>query len=119
MSRTVIARRLAGRDVLRSRCILRSVMTVGLSRERYTEGVEMVHSHFIGRAAIAAAIASALALPAPGLGVEIRFRSFSGSATMGPQFDAYAAKLADTSLKVIGPGNEIGFKKITPTPASP
>ena len=79
----------------------------------------MIHSHFIGRAAIAAAIASALALPAPGLGVEIRFRSFSGSATMGPQFDAYAAKLADTSLKVIGPGNEISFKKITPMPAIP
>ncbi len=73
----------------------------------------------LGRAAIAASIACALALPASTLATEIRFRSFSGSATMGPQFDAYAAKLLDTSQKVIGPGGEIRFTKITPTPAIP
>ena len=71
------------------------------------------------RAAVAALLAAALALPGPARAIEIRFRSFSGSATMGPAADAYAAKLLDVSRTVIGPEGEIRFTKISPMPAVP
>jgi len=79
----------------------------------------MVRFHDFTRASVAALLACTLALPGSALAIEIRFRSFSGSATMGPQADAYAAKLLDVSRTVIGPGGEIKFTKITPTPSVP
>ncbi len=79
----------------------------------------MTRLHVLGRAAMAVAIACVFALPTSSRAIDIWFRSFSGSATMGPQFDAYAAKLLDTSQKVLGSGNEIAFRKITPMPAIP
>ncbi len=79
----------------------------------------MTRTRFVGRTAIPLLIAAALALPSSTPAVDIWFRSFSGSATMGPQFDAYAAKLLDASQKIIGPGGEIRFRKITPMPAIP
>ncbi len=75
--------------------------------------------HVLARAAVAAMLAGALAVPGSTLAIEIRFRSFSGSASMGPQADAYASKLLDISRTVIGPAGEIKFTKITPMPALP
>jgi TRAP-type mannitol/chloroaromatic compound transport system substrate-binding protein len=71
------------------------------------------------RAASVALLAVALALPGSALGVDIRFRSFSASATMGPQADAFAAKLLEASRTIIGPGGEINMTKISPMPAVP
>jgi len=51
--------------------------------------------------------------------VEISFRSFSGSAAIGPPADDYAAKLANISATVLGKENEVKFTKIKPTPAIP
>src|SRR5512141_876478 len=82
-------------------------------------GVDMNAFHALSRAATSALLAAALALPGPAHGLEIRFRSFSGSATMGPMADAYAAKLLDVSRTVIGPAGEIKLTKISPTPAVP
>ena len=71
------------------------------------------------RAATAALLAAAILLPGSALAVEIKFRSFSGAAAMGPQADAYAAKLLDLSRTIIGPAGEIKFTKMTPMPAIP
>jgi hypothetical protein len=71
------------------------------------------------RAVPAAALAFALAVPGSALAVDIWFRNFSGSAAIGPPADAYAAKLADYTLTVLGPGNEVRFRKISPMPAIP
>jgi TRAP-type mannitol/chloroaromatic compound transport system substrate-binding protein len=79
----------------------------------------MTRFHAPARAAIAALLACALALPGSALAIELRFRSFSGSAAIGPPADAYAVKLRDISNTVIGPAGEIRFTKITPTPAIP
>jgi TRAP-type mannitol/chloroaromatic compound transport system substrate-binding protein len=73
----------------------------------------------LARAALAALLACALPLPGSSLALEIKFRSFSPSATMGPEADAYAAKLLDLSRTIIGPGGEIKFTRISPTPAIP
>lgn len=73
----------------------------------------------LAQAIVPALLAAALALPGPALAIEIRFRSFSGAASMGPAADAYASKLLDLSRTVIGPGGEIKFTKISPMPAIP
>ncbi len=75
--------------------------------------------HACTRLAAASLAACALILPPAAHAIEIRFRSFSGSASMGPQADAYAAKLLDMSRTVIGPAGEIKFTKMTPMPAIP
>ncbi|MEW6531342.1 MAG: hypothetical protein AB1473_10920 [Thermodesulfobacteriota bacterium] len=51
--------------------------------------------------------------------VEISFRSFSGSAAIGPPADDYAAKLASITATVLGKDKEVKFTKIKPTPAIP
>jgi TRAP-type mannitol/chloroaromatic compound transport system substrate-binding protein len=75
--------------------------------------------HSQARAVTAALLAAALVLPGAAAGLEIKFRSFSGSASMGPEADAFAAKLLEASRTIIGPGGEIQFTKITPMPAIP
>jgi hypothetical protein len=50
---------------------------------------------------------------------EISFRSFSGSAAIGPPADDYAAKLLGISTTVLGKEGQIRFTKSTPTPAIP
>jgi TRAP-type mannitol/chloroaromatic compound transport system substrate-binding protein len=51
--------------------------------------------------------------------LEISFRSFSGSAAIGPPADEYAAKLLNISTTVLGKDGQIKFAKYTPTPAVP
>mgnify|MGYP003471832930 CR=1 FL=1 len=79
----------------------------------------MTRFHAPARGAIVALLACALVVPGSALALEIRFRSFSGSAAIGPPADAYAVKLRDISTTVIGPAGEIRFTKITPMPAIP
>jgi len=59
-------------------------------------------------------------LPAQtGLALEISFRSFSGSAAIGPPADEYGAKLARISSAVLGDAGQVRFTKYKPTPAIP
>lgn len=51
--------------------------------------------------------------------LEISFRSFSGSASMGPCADEYAAKLAAISEITLGKEGQVKFSKYKPTPAVP
>ncbi len=76
------------------------------------------HSRFNTAAASLFAITAALTTQSA-IAVEIGFRSFSGSAAIGPPADAYAAKLATVSSTVLGAGNEVRFKRLSPTPAIP
>ena len=70
--------------------------------------------------AAATLLSCAALLTAPAaLGVEISFRSFSGSAAIGPPADAFAAKLLSISTTVLGKDGQIRFTKSTPTPAIP
>lgn len=65
---------------------------------------------FVCATSLAAQSASAL---------EISFRSFSGSAAIGPPADEYAAKLLSVSTTVLGKAGEVKFAKHKPTPAIP
>ena len=70
--------------------------------------------------AAAALVACAALVAAPTvLAVEISFRSYGGSAAIGPPADDYAAKLASLSTTVLGKDGQIRFMKSTPTPAIP
>ncbi len=51
--------------------------------------------------------------------VDISFRSFSGSAAIGPPADEYAAKLLNISTTVLGKDGQIRFVRYAPTPAIP
>ncbi|MBI4963698.1 MAG: hypothetical protein HY913_10510 [Desulfomonile tiedjei] len=53
------------------------------------------------------------------LALEISFRSFSGSAAIGPPADEYAAKLADISAIALGEAGQVKFSKYKPTPPIP
>jgi hypothetical protein len=55
----------------------------------------------------------------PAAGLEISFRSFSGSAAIGPPADDYATKLLSISETVLGQAGRIKFAKYKPTPAIP
>jgi TRAP-type mannitol/chloroaromatic compound transport system substrate-binding protein len=72
----------------------------------------------VKRAALAALIASALAASPSTLAVEIKFRTFSGSATMGPQAQAFADRLLEVSTAALGTNGAIRFTSIG-TPAIP
>jgi len=51
--------------------------------------------------------------------LEISFRSFSGSAAIGPPADEYAAKLMSISKIVLGDAEQVKFSKYVPTPPIP
>jgi hypothetical protein len=53
------------------------------------------------------------------LALEISFRSFSGSAAIGPPADDYAAKLLSISTVTLGEAGQVKFIKYKPTPAIP
>lgn len=53
------------------------------------------------------------------LALDISFRSFSGSAAIGPPADEYAAKLLSISTTALGKDGQVKFTKLTPTPAIP
>ena len=65
-------------------------------------------------------LAAALALAAdPALAVDIKFRSFSGSAAIGPPADAYSAKLESITETALGDAGEVRFVKLAGIPAIP
>ncbi|MFZ5868479.1 MAG: hypothetical protein ACOYXY_21525 [Thermodesulfobacteriota bacterium] len=70
---------------------------------------------FIVAVSVCAILVAAQTAPA----MEISFRSFSGSAAIGPPADDFAAKLATISATVLGKDKEVKFTKIKPTPAIP
>jgi TRAP-type mannitol/chloroaromatic compound transport system substrate-binding protein len=55
----------------------------------------------------------------PARAVDIAYRSFSGSATMGPQAEAFAAKLASLSSLALGYGGAVRFVKLAGAPPIP
>ncbi len=61
-------------------------------------------------AAVVICTSTVSALPASA--VEIKYRSYSGSATMGPQARAYAEKLKEISAVTLGVGNEVDFRQL-------
>ena len=79
------------------------------------------HSTCLSRlAGAAAAFVCLMAWAAqPAAGLEISFRSFSGSAAIGPPADDYATKLLSISETVLGQAGRIKFAKYKPTPAIP
>lgn len=54
-----------------------------------------------------------------GLPIDIRFRSFSASAAIGPPAEEFAAKLLATSTTVLGPTGAIHLIRLPGTPAIP
>lgn len=50
---------------------------------------------------------------------DITFRSFSDSATMGPQAEAYSAKLQSVTNTTLGSANEVRFVRLPGIPAIP
>jgi hypothetical protein len=55
----------------------------------------------------------------PAHAVDIPFRSFSDSATMGPQAESFAAKLGSLSTLALGTGNGVRFVRLPGVPAIP
>jgi hypothetical protein len=51
--------------------------------------------------------------------VDISYRSFSDSATMGPQAEAFAAKLATLTAVALGPAGTVRFHRLPGIPAVP
>jgi len=73
-----------------------------------------------GNTLVAGALSFAAQLAAPAApAVEISFRSFSGSAAIGPPADAFAARLQAVSTTVLGKDGQVRFVKATPMPAIP
>ena len=73
-----------------------------------------------GKSLVAGALSFAALLAAPAApAVEISFRSFSGSAAIGPPADAFAARLQAVSTTVLGKDGQVRFVKATPMPAIP
>lgn len=68
-------------------------------------------------AAVVLGLAAGLIASHPASAIEIRFRSFSGSAAIGPPADEYAAKL-ERITTAVGPA-PVKFTRISPTPAVP
>ncbi len=70
-------------------------------------------------AAVAAFVCAISLAAQTALALEISFRSFSGSAAIGPPADEYAAKLLNISTTILGKAGQVKFTKYAPTPAIP
>lgn len=70
-------------------------------------------------AAVAAAVCTVLLSAQSAVALDISFRSFSGSAAIGPPADEYAAKLLTITTTVLGEAGQVKFTKYAPTPAIP
>lgn len=84
------------------------------------QGRESHTNHVLRFGAVVAAVVCVFlvsAQVAPAL--EISFRSFSGSAAIGPPADEYAIKLAGISMIALGKDGQVKFTKYAPTPAIP
>ncbi len=68
---------------------------------------------------IACAITLAALTPHAALAGDIRYRSFSASAAIGPPAEAYAAKLQTVTRTAIGAAGEVHFVKLPGIPAIP
>ncbi len=91
-----------------------------LDSGRSYESVENRTKHFLRFSAVVVAFVCAILLSvqsAPALGIS--FRSFSGSAAIGPPADEYAAKLLNISTTALGKDGQVKFIKYVPTPAVP
>jgi len=79
------------------------------------------HTQHLSRfgAAVAASVCAILLAAQAALALDISFRSFSGSAAIGPPADAYAAKLLSISTTALGTAGQVKFTKYAPTPAIP
>ena len=74
----------------------------------------------ISRGAIAVIAVFVLVLAAqPVSAIEIKFRSFSGAAAIGPPADAFAAKLESITTTTLGKKGTVKYIKISPRPAVP
>jgi hypothetical protein len=72
------------------------------------------------KATLTALVSCALGLaPLSAQAVDITYRSFSASATMGPQAEAFSAKLDALSTLTLGAGNGVRFVKLPGIPAIP
>ncbi len=69
--------------------------------------------------AVAALICAILLVAQTAMALEISFRSFSGSAAIGPPADQFAAKLFRISTVTLGEAGQIKFTKYSPTPPIP
>ncbi|HSS01659.1 MAG TPA: hypothetical protein VLM79_31585 [Kofleriaceae bacterium] len=83
----------------------------------------MATSRFEIRAAANSGIACAIALaaltPSIALADDIKFRSFSASAAIGPPAEAFATKLQSISATALGTADQINFVKLPGIPAIP
>lgn len=68
---------------------------------------------------ILGAIALSVATSTAAIAGEIRYRSFSASAAMGPPAEQFAAKLASLTTQALGEGNDVRFIKLNGIPAIP
>ncbi len=68
---------------------------------------------------VAASFCAVLLAAQPAAALDISFRSFSGSAAIGPPADAYAAKLLSISTTVLGDAGQVKLTRYAPTPAIP
>lgn len=69
--------------------------------------------------AVAAPVCAILLAAQSAMALDISFRSFSGSAAIGPPADEYAAKLLNISTTALGEAGKVKFTKYAPTPAIP
>jgi TRAP-type mannitol/chloroaromatic compound transport system substrate-binding protein len=83
----------------------------------------MATVRFGRRAMAAGAIASAIALTTwtsqDAFADDIKFRSFSASAAIGPPAEAFATKLQSVTATVLGTADEVHFAKLPGIPAIP
>jgi len=83
-------------------------------------GRRVSHAKRLSRFGAAVMLVCATSLAAQSASaLEIPFRSFSGSAAIGPPADEYAAKLQSVSTTALGKAGEVKFAKHKPTPAIP
>jgi hypothetical protein len=117
--------RMGTSDLGRNRAALRDrkpeSMEFCATTAKSSSRTSILRSRYLSRICIAlVAFACALSLAAhSAMALEISFRSFSGSAAIGPPADAYAAKLQSISKLILGEVGEIKFGKYKPTPAIP
>jgi TRAP-type mannitol/chloroaromatic compound transport system substrate-binding protein len=71
------------------------------------------------RSGIVCALALAALTPSLALADEIKFRSFSASAAIGPPAEAFATKLQNISATALGSADQINFVKLPGIPAIP
>jgi TRAP-type mannitol/chloroaromatic compound transport system substrate-binding protein len=70
-------------------------------------------------AVIASAVALTVLTPGVAFAGDIRYRSFSASAAIGPPAEAFAAKLQNVTRTALGASGEVHFVKLAGLPAVP